>query len=175
MRKLTMEELNRLDVPTFKEVPKNNFVLILDSIRSLHNVGSIFRSADAFLAQKIYLCGITGTPPHREIQKTALGATESVQWQYEKDALTTIKQLKQEGYLIVALEQADQSQDLAHYHFDKNQKYAFILGNEMFGIDEQLITQVDVCLEIPQFGTKHSLNVAVSTGILLWDYFLKTQ
>ena len=172
-RKLSMDDLNRLSVDEFREVPKHSFVFILDDIRSLNNVGSVFRTADAFRATKMYLCGLTGTPPHRDITKTALGADESVEWEHIADILTLISQLKAEGYIVVAIEQAENSTKLHEFVPDSNQKYAFILGNEVFGVNEEAIAASDVCLEIPQFGTKHSLNVSVSAGIIAWDYVSK--
>jgi tRNA G18 (ribose-2'-O)-methylase SpoU len=172
-RKLSMDELNRLSVAEFREVPKHSFVFVLDDIRSLNNVGSIFRTADAFRAEKMYLCGLTGTPPHRDITKTALGADESVDWEQCPDLLQLIDRLKSDGYQMVALEQAENSTKLHEFQPDLNKKYAFILGNEVFGVNEEAIAQCDICLEIPQFGTKHSLNVAVSAGIVAWDYMSK--
>jgi 23S rRNA (guanosine2251-2'-O)-methyltransferase len=172
-RKLSMEELNRLSVLEFRDVPKHSFVFILDDIRSLNNVGSIFRTADAFRATKMYLCGLTGTPPHRDITKTALGADESVEWEQSPDLIQLIARLKSDGYQIVALEQAEGSTKLHEFQPELSKKYAFILGNEVFGVNEEAIAQCDICLEIPQFGTKHSLNVAVSAGIVAWDYMSK--
>lgn len=172
-RKLSMDELNRLSVEEFHDVSKHPFVFVLDDIRSLNNVGSIFRTADAFRATKIYLCGLTGTPPHRDITKTALGADETVEWEQCTDLLQLIERLKSEGYQIAALEQAEGSTKLQEFQPELSKKYAFILGNEVFGVNEEAITQCDICLEIPQFGTKHSLNVAVSAGIVAWDYMSK--
>jgi 23S rRNA (guanosine2251-2'-O)-methyltransferase len=172
-RKLSMEELNRLSVEEFHEIPKHAFVFVLDDIRSLNNVGSIFRTADAFRATKMYLCGLTGTPPHRDITKTALGADESVGWEHATNVLVLIAQLKIQGYKIVAIEQAEGSTKLHEFLPEIDNKYAFILGNEVFGVNEDVIVQCDICLEIPQFGTKHSLNVAVSAGIVAWDYVSK--
>ncbi len=168
-----MEELNRLSVDDFKKTPKNPFVLLLDNVRSAHNVGSAFRTADAFLAEKIYLCGITGTPPNREITKTALGATESVIWEHQAEAGDVVKQLKAQDYRIVAIEQVQGSTMLPHFNPSPRGKYCFVFGNEVFGVDENLVTLADECIEIPQFGTKHSLNIAVSVGIVLWDYLSK--
>lgn len=172
-RKLSMDDLNRLSVEDFKNVEKNPFVFVLDDIRSLNNVGSVFRTADAFRAQKIYLCGLTGTPPHRDITKTALGADESVEWEHSSDALALIQKLKSEGYKIAALEQAEGSVMLNDFEPLASDRYAFVLGNEVFGVSDSLIEQCDVCLEIPQFGTKHSLNVSVSAGIVAWDFVSK--
>ena len=173
MRKLQNDELHRISVDEFKVKKKNPYVLLLDNVRSMHNVGSAFRTADAFLAQKIYLCGITGTPPHREITKTALGATESVAWEYMRDSLSVIKQLKTEGYIIISVEQAENSTSLFNFQTKADSKYCFIFGNEVFGVQQELIAASDNCLEIPQFGTKHSLNIAVSIGIVVWDYLTK--
>lgn len=173
IQKLSMEDLNRLSVEEYQAVRKHNFVFILDDIRSLNNVGSIFRTADAFRATKIYLCGLTGTPPHRDITKTALGADELVAWAYFSDVLALVQQLKSKGYVIAALEQAEGSKKLHDFLPIPNQQYAFVLGNEVFGVNEEVVNQCDVCLEIPQFGTKHSLNVAVSAGIVAWDFVAK--
>jgi 23S rRNA (guanosine2251-2'-O)-methyltransferase len=172
-KKLSMDELNRKTVEEFKKTEKNNVVLLLDNVRSLHNVGSAFRTADAFLVKKIFLCGITGTPPNRELHKTALGAEESVEWGHFQNAIDALVRLKQEGYKIVSLEQTDKSKQLPEFFPEKNEKYCFIFGNEVFGIDEKLIQNSDILLEIPQYGTKHSLNVSVSVGIVLWDYINK--
>ena len=169
-----MEDLNRLSLDAYHDVPKHSFVFILDDIRSLHNVGSVFRTADAFRAEKIYLCGLTGTPPHRDITKTALGADESVAWEHAEDVLVLLEKLKSEGFIIVALEQAEGSTKLQDFVPELARKYAFVLGNEVFGVNEEVINQSDICLEIPQFGTKHSLNVSVSAGIVAWDYVSKT-
>lgn len=173
MRKLHTDELNRISVEEFKNTKKNPFVLLLDNVRSMHNVGAAFRTADAFLAQKIYLCGITGTPPHREITKTALGSTESVEWEYIKDSYSLLELLRSQGYIIVVIEQVEQSTLLPMFHVKKNEKYCFIFGNEVFGVDEKLVNEADICVEIPQFGTKHSLNISVSMGIIIWDYISK--
>lgn len=168
-----MDELNRLSVDAFRETPKFPYCLILDDVRSLNNVGSVFRTADAFRAEKIYLCGITGTPPHRDITKTALGATESVAWEYAPDCLTLVNDLQQTGWTVAALEQAEGSVLLHHFEPTPDQKYAFVLGNEVTGVQETVIAAADLTLEIPQFGTKHSLNVAVSAGVLCWHFIEK--
>ncbi|MCS6820842.1 MAG: RNA methyltransferase [Microscillaceae bacterium] len=173
MRKLTTEELNRINIEQFKEAHKTPFVLVLDNVRSLNNIGSVFRTADAFRVEKIYLCGITGTPPQREINRTALGATESVEWEYVTHTIKAIEKLKEAGYILVALEQTDESILLQNFKIEATQKYAFIFGNEIFGVEDEVIKQVDFSVEIPQFGTKHSFNVAVSAGILLWDCWVK--
>lgn len=175
MRKLQNEELDRLSVEDFKETAKKPITVILDNIRSMHNVGAAFRTSDAFLVEKIYLCGITAKPPHREIQKTALGATESVDWQHVASTVEAIAMLKADGWTIVAIEQVDKSISLEKFNFDTSKKYAFVFGNEVFGVDEEVVKQADMCIEIPQFGTKHSLNISVSMGVVIWDYFSKTQ
>lgn len=173
MRKLQMEELNRLSVEEFQEVDKKNFCLILDDVRSMNNVGSAFRTGDAFLVEKIYLCGITGTPPHREIEKTALGSTDSVAWEHKADIVELITELKQDGYIVLAVEQVENSLKLTDFQPDSTKKYAFVFGNEVFGVNDAAISAADHCLEVPQFGTKHSLNIAVTVGIICWDYISK--
>lgn len=175
MSKLSMDELNRLSISDFKKSIKSNFCLILDDIRSMSNVGSIFRTADCFLTAKIYLCGITAQPPHREIEKTALGATESVEWEYKSDVMELITTLKNEGWEIVPLEQVENSISLDKFKPDSTKKYAFIFGNEVFGVKQEIINFSDYVIEIPQFGTKHSLNVSVSMGMLVWDYYSKIK
>lgn len=175
MKKLSMEELQRISIAEFKRTDKSNLYLILDDIRSMSNVGSIFRTSDGFRTAKIYLCGITATPPHREIEKTALGATESVAWEYRESALVLVDELKAQGIKILALEQADHSTFLQDFRPEKDQSYALILGNEVFGVNEALIEKADTVIEIPQFGTKHSFNVSVSAGMFQWDYFVKTM
>ncbi len=173
MRKLQMEELNRLSVEDFKETNKNNFCIILDDIRSMNNVGSAFRTADAFLVEKIYLCGITATPPHREIEKTALGSTESVAWEYRENVVDLVKELQDNGYVVLAVEQVENSLKLNNFHPKSNQKYAFVFGNEVFGVNQEVVETANNCLEIPQFGTKHSLNISVTVGIICWDFVSK--
>jgi|TARA_R110002096_G_scaffold290298_2_gene484601 tRNA G18 (ribose-2'-O)-methylase SpoU len=175
MKKLSMEELNRLSVEDYKEIEKNPIALILDNVRSLNNVGAAFRTSDAFRVNKIYLCGITGQPPHREIQKTALGATESVDWEHHENTLDVIKALKKDGYIICALEQVSHSTPLNEFKPEPGKPYAFIFGNEVFGVEEDVVKAADQVLEIPQFGTKHSLNISVSIGITLWDMVSKTN
>jgi tRNA G18 (ribose-2'-O)-methylase SpoU len=170
MRKLKITELNRLTPETFKKTAKTPLVVVLDNVRSLHNVGSIFRTADAFLLEAVYLCGITATPPHAEIHKTALGAEHSVEWKYFGNTSDAISELKQKGYEIIAVEQAEKS--VAADNFPpRNKKRAIILGNEVKGIDQAVMNQCDACIEIPQFGTKHSLNVSVAAGIIIWELF----
>ncbi len=173
MKKLKNEELNRLSVEDYKAKEKQPVVVVLDNIRSMNNIGSIFRTADAFLIEKIYLCGITAQPPHREIQKTALGATESVDWEHREKTLDLIKELQEENYKIISIEQADESIPLQDFMAYRDTHYALVFGNEVFGISDEVVEASDTCLEIPQFGTKHSLNVSVSAGIVLWDFFKK--
>src|SRR5690606_18092409 len=175
MRKLSMDDLNRPTIEEFQEQKKLPITLILDSIRSLHNVGSIFRTADGFAVEKIILCGITGQPPHREIEKTALGATNSISWEYEKNIMTVISSLKEKNYKMIAIEQAENSCYLNDYRPNPSEKYALILGNEVHGVSDEAMKAVDDCIEIPQYGTKHSLNVVVSAGIVLWDFFTKIR
>lgn len=174
-RKLKNEELNRLSIHDFQDASKMPVVLILDNIRSLHNIGSVFRTSDAFLVKELHLCGITAQPPHREIQKTALGATESVSWKYFKDTLDSVKYLKENGFCIIALEQAEKSIFLDQFIFKKDQKYAFVFGHEVEGVDQKVIDQCDASIEIPQLGTKHSFNISVSVGVLLWDFYTKNK
>ncbi len=173
MKKLKTDELNRLTVDQFKDADKNPVILVLDNIRSLNNIGSIFRTADAFRLEGIYLCGITAQPPHREIHKTALGATDSVWWKYWKTGAEAVKDLMDKGYTVLALEQTDQSTPLNEFKPEKSNMYALIFGNEVKGVEKELIMLADRCLEIPQFGTKHSFNVTVSAGIVIWDLLLK--
>ncbi len=172
-RKLSLTELNRLSISDFKDVDKFPYCLILDDIRSLNNVGSVFRTADAFRAETLYLCGITGQPPHRDITKTALGATESVVWKHEADVVALVRQLQAEGWIVAAVEQAEGSTSLADFRPEPNKPYAFVLGNEVTGVREEVIQLADLVLEIPQFGTKHSLNIAVTAGVICWDFLQK--
>jgi len=173
-RKLILDELNRLSVDAFKAAPKFPYCLILNDVRSMNNVGSVFRTADAFRAEKVYLCGITGQPPHRDITKTALGATESVDWEYVADITQLVTQLQQAGWRVMAVEQAEGSVSLADFQPESTQRYAFVLGNEVTGVQETVVEQADNVLEVPQFGTKHSLNIAVTAGIICWDFVQKT-
>ncbi len=175
MRKLSMDELNRVSVEDFKATKKNPFVILLDNVRSAHNVGSAFRTADAFAVEKIVLCGITATPPNREMAKTALGATESVAWEYTENNEEAVQKLKAAGYQIFILEQAEHSIPLQDIDVTVEGKYCFIFGNEVFGVNEKLFPYADACVEIPQFGTKHSLNISVSVGIVLWESWRKHQ
>ncbi|MGE4512240.1 MAG: RNA methyltransferase [Chryseobacterium sp.] len=170
VQKLKLEELNRIDVETFKTVEKIPLIVVLDNIRSMHNVGATFRTADAFLVQKIILCGITPQPPHREIHKAALGATESVDWCHESDINTTINDLKSQGFEVVGIEQTTNSTMITDFMIDKSKKYAVILGNEVEGISDEALSTIDSFIEIPQLGTKHSLNVSVCGGIVMWEF-----
>lgn len=169
MRKLKITELNRLSAEEFKSAPKNRVVAVLDNVRSLHNVGSVFRTADAFCMEAVYLCGITATPPHNEIHKTALGAEDSMQWHYFENTEDAMLKLKSEGYTLIAIEQVEQSIILTDFEPDATQKYALVFGNEVKGVQQGVINLCDFCLEIPQYGTKHSLNVSVSAGIVIWE------
>ncbi|MFN1218251.1 RNA methyltransferase [Chryseobacterium kwangjuense] len=170
VQKLKLEELNRIDVETFKKVEKIPLVIILDNLRSMHNVGASFRTADAFLIEKIILCGITPQPPHREIHKAALGATESVDWSHESDINTAIDEYKSLGYEIIGIEQTTDSRMITDFNIEKSKKYALILGNEVDGISDEALPNIDTFLEIPQLGTKHSLNVSVCGGIVMWEF-----
>ena len=173
MRKLRNEELNRISVKEFKEADKTPIIIVLDNIRSLNNVGSAFRTSDAFRLEAIYLCGITAKPPHREIHKTALGATESMNWKYFEETKKAITELKDSGYEIIGIEQVDNSIPLNKFQVNPETKYALIFGNEVKGIDTQIIDLCDKFIEIPQIGTKHSLNITVSLGITVWDLYSK--
>ncbi len=173
MRKLSNDELDRKSVEEFRVSEKSPFTIVLDNIRSFHNVGSVFRSADAFLVEAIYLCGITGTPPHREIHKTALGATESVIWKYFGTTLEAIDELKKEGYGIISIEQAEESVSLRDFNPKTGKKYGLVFGHEINGVAQEVVDKSDYVIEIPQFGTKHSFNISVTVGIVLWDLYNK--
>jgi tRNA G18 (ribose-2'-O)-methylase SpoU len=175
MKKLKLEELGRISVDEFKESEKLPVCIVLDNVRSLHNVGSAFRTADAFRIEKIYLTGITGTPPHREIQKSALGATESVLWEYAESTVDLITKLKAQQYTIVIIEQTTESKPLHKFVPHAEEKYCLVFGNEVHGVGDEVIPLGDVALEIPQIGTKHSLNVSVCLGIVCWEFFRKLQ
>ncbi len=164
-----MSELERLSTGEFKTIEKIPFVVVLDDVRSMHNVGSVFRTCDAFLIESICLCGFTPQPPHRDIQKTALGATETVSWKHYTSTLEAVDQLKKKGYLIYTIEQVHNSISLQHFNLDKSLKYAFVFGNEVNGVSDEIIEMSDGVIEIPQLGSKHSLNISVSTGIVLWE------
>ena len=173
MKKLKNSELSRLSIDEFKNSSKTPVIVILDNIRSAHNVGSVFRTCDAFLIAKIILCGITAIPPNKEIRKTALGSSESVDWRYYKNTEEVIMKLKKKDYQIIAVEQANKSIKLESFKPENEKKYAIIFGNEIKGISQKIIDNSDSVIEIPQFGTKHSLNVSVSAGIVIWDIFSK--
>jgi len=168
-----MDQLGRPSVETFRAQAKLPVTLILDNVRSMHNVGSAFRTSDAFALERIVLCGITGTPPHREIEKTALGATQSMVWEHTADTAATVGKLRQNGYRILAIEQAKESIPLQEFTPETGEKYALVFGNEVHGVSDEVMKIADACLEIPQSGTKHSLNIAVSVGIVLWEFYRK--
>ena len=171
MRKVPNEELGRLSVQEFKEARKIPVVVVLDNVRSQNNIGSVFRTADAFLLESIFLCGITSKPPHREIHKTALGATESVQWEYREETGEAIDELKARGFQILAVEQTENSVLLDQLLVARNKKYALVFGHEIKGVSQTVVDMCDQCIEIPQYGTKHSLNISVAAGIVIWDLF----
>lgn len=173
MRKLKNNELGRISVDEFKSVEKTPLIVVLDNVRSLNNIGSVFRTSDAFLIEKIYLCGICATPPNKDIHKTALGATESVAWEYVEDTLELVEKLKAENVKVLAIEQAENSTKLDVFYPEKNQKYAIVMGNEVKGVQQNVVSAADLVIEIPQLGTKHSLNISVTTGVVLWDLFSK--
>lgn len=173
MRKLKITELNRISVEEFKEAEKTPLCVVLDDVRSLHNIGSVFRTSDAFRVSRIYLCGITAQPPHPEIHKTALGAEHTIEWKYIKDIVEAVEELKTEGYKVYAVEQTENSIMLNDFTPVKEDKYAVIFGNEVKGVNQEAINHCEGCIEIPQYGTKHSLNVSVTAGIVIWDLFNK--
>ena len=175
MRKLKNEELDRLEVSEFKQAKKTPIIIILDNIRSLNNIGSVFRTSDAFLIEKIYLCGITAKPPHNDIRKTALGSTETVDWTYVESTQELVETLKKDNIKIVSIEQAENATMLNDFHPKNDTKYAFVFGNEVKGVAQNVVDASDVVIEIPQFGTKHSLNISVSCGVVIWDVFSKIQ
>ena len=175
MRKLANSELNRLDIEQFKKAEKTPLIVILDNVRSLNNIGSVFRTCDAFLIEKIYLCGITATPPNKEIHKTALGATDSVAWEYEENTLSAVEKLKEQGVYIISIEQAENSTMLNDFQPNGKQKYAIIFGNEVKGVEQEVVSASDEVIEIPQYGTKHSLNISVSAGIAIWELAMKLR
>ena len=174
MRKLKITELNRLSPAEFKSAKKIPLIVVLDNVRSLHNVGSVFRTSDAFLVEAVYLCGITAVPPHVEIHKTALGAEDSVAWKYFEKTLDAVEELKRQNYHVAAVEQAENSVSLEKFT-PANGKYAVIFGNEVKGVDQEIMNRCDSCIEIPQFGVKHSLNVSVTAGIIIWEIFKKCR
>ncbi len=164
-----MDELNRMTPEEYAQANKFNYLIILDNIRSMNNVGSALRTADAFAAEKVYMCGVTATPPHRDITKTALGADQTVNWEHANDTLVLCQDLQKNGYEIVAVEQIENSTMLNEFNIDKNKKYAFVFGNEVMGVDQEIVKMANIHLEIPQFGTKHSLNIGVSLGVICWE------
>lgn len=171
MRKLENSELERKSVAAFKQSDKTPIIVILDDIRSLHNIGSVFRTSDAFLIEKIYLCGITATPPNKEIHKTALGATETVVWEHHENVLEVIQNLKNDNVITLTIEQVESATFLQSFKVDPSQRYAVVFGNEVHGVNQEAVALCDGCIEIPQLGTKHSLNISVSAGIVIWDLF----
>ncbi|MGB0487105.1 MAG: RNA methyltransferase [Flavobacteriaceae bacterium] len=173
MRKLKNIELKRKNIQEFKNAEKTRLIIILDNVRSLNNIGSVFRTCDAFLIEKIYLCGITASPPHKDIHKTALGSTESVEWEYFKNISELLMELKKDNVHIWSVEQADKSKKLTNFNIDKDLKHALIFGNEVKGVSEEAINLSNEVVEIPQFGTKHSLNISVCSGILIWEFYKK--
>ncbi|NGY36224.1 RNA methyltransferase [Flavobacterium sp. XN-5] len=175
MRKLENSELERKSIEDFKNSQKTPIIIVLDDIRSLHNIGSVFRTADAFLIEKIYLCGITATPPNKEIHKTALGATETVTWEHHTSVLEVIEKLKKENVTTLAIEQVESAIFLQDFEVEDNKKYALVFGNEVHGVSQEAVALCDGCIEIPQLGTKHSLNISVSVGIVVWDVFQKMK
>ncbi len=175
MRKLKNAELNRISVDEFKKVEKTPLIVVLDNIRSLNNIGSVFRTSDAFLVEEIILCGITAKPPHKDIHKTALGATESVNWKYIEETNDAINQLKVDGYIILSIEQAENAVMLQDFQCEKDKKYAIVFGNEVKGVQQEVVSNSDFVIEIPQYGTKHSLNISVSAGVVIWEMFRKIQ
>tara|TARA_B100001093_G_scaffold55025_1_gene46592 strand:- start:263 stop:793 length:531 start_codon:yes stop_codon:yes gene_type:complete len=175
MRKLKNEELNRKSVKDFRVSKKMPLIIVLDNVRSLNNIGSVFRTADAFLIERIYLCGITASPPHKDIHKTALGATENVLWEYVHSTADIVQKLQTEGVSVWPIEQTEDSTSLDIFQPEPNKSYAFVLGNEVRGVSQEVIDICNKALEIPQFGTKHSLNISVATGLVIWDFFIKTK
>ena len=173
MRKLKNSELDRLSIEEFKESKKTPLIVILDNIRSLNNIGSVFRTSDAFLIEKIYLCGITAKPPHKDIHKTALGSTETVDWEYVEDTLTLVEKLKTKNIEIISIEQAENTTMLNDFMPKEETRYAIVFGNEVKGVQQEIVNASDVVIEIPQYGTKHSLNISVSAGVVVWDLFCK--
>jgi 23S rRNA (guanosine2251-2'-O)-methyltransferase len=173
MRKLKNSELDRLSIDEFKDTKKTPLIVILDNIRSLNNIGSVFRTSDAFLIEKIYLCGITAKPPHKDIHKTALGSTDTVVWEYAKDTLEVVKSLQAEGIKVISIEQAENATMLNDFKPEPKTTYAIVFGNEVKGVQQEVVNTSDVVIEIPQYGTKHSLNISVSCGVVIWDLFCK--
>jgi 23S rRNA (guanosine2251-2'-O)-methyltransferase len=174
-RKLKNSELGRISPSEYKKGAKTPLILILDNVRSLNNIGSVFRTADAFLIEKIYLCGITATPPHKDIQKTALGASDSVDWEYAESTRTVVEGLQKEGVVVAAIEQAENSVSLQDFEVERDTSYALVFGNEVKGVQQDIVSSSDIVIEIPQHGTKHSLNISVSAGVVVWDIYSKLK
>lgn len=172
-RKLKLQELGRMSAEEYKSSEKTPLIIVLDNIRSLNNIGSVFRTADCFRVDSLYLCGITAQPPHRDIHKTAIGATETVAWKYVESTVEVVKNLQQKAWKVYAIEQAENAILLPEFTVSANQKLAIVLGNEVDGVQQEVIDACDGCIELPQFGTKHSLNISVCTGIVVWDLFGK--
>ena len=175
MRKLKNSELERLNIEEFKQSKKTPLIVVLDNVRSLNNIGSVFRNSDAFLVEKIYLCGITATPPHKDIHKTALGSTETVDWEYVENIMDLVNRLKSEDIKVISIEQAENATMLNDFIPEPNTTYALVFGNEVKGVKQEVVSTSDLVLEIPQFGTKHSLNISVSVGVVVWDLFSKIK
>ncbi len=175
MRKLRNNELNRKSIEEFKQAEKTPIIVVLDNVRSMNNIGSVFRTSDALLIEAVYLCGITATPPHRDLHKTALGAEDAVHWEYFEDTQSAVEKLRKNGFKIYSVEQAEQSISLEQFHTENNTKYALVFGNEVKGVQQNIVNTSDGCIEIPQFGTKHSFNISVSCGIVLWELFSKMK
>ncbi len=173
MRKILNEELGRISIDEFKQKEKLNVIIVLDNIRSAHNAGSVFRTADAFAVKAIHCCGITAVPPNRDLLKASLGSQDSIEWKYFSTTLDSISELKKDDYKIIGIEQINKSISLTDFQFDKNEKIALVFGNEVHGLSDEILNELDSAIEIPQFGTKHSFNISVSVGIVLWDYFTK--
>jgi tRNA G18 (ribose-2'-O)-methylase SpoU len=174
-RKLKLEELHRISVNEFREARKIPLIIVLDNVRSQHNIGSVFRTSDAFRVEEILLCGITATPPNVEIHKTALGAEDAVRWHYFEETLEAVQALKSAGFTVFAIEQAENSISLESVLLEREKKYALIFGHEVHGVQQSVVDAADGCIEIPQYGTKHSLNVSVTAGIVIWDFFSKLK
>ena len=170
MKKKLVTEMGRIDREEFAASDKLPLTVVVDNVRSLHNVGSVFRTSDAFRVERVVLCGITATPPHPEMHKTALGAEDTVEWSYKKHTLEAVEELHNEGYTVLAIEQVEGSTMLDHLTLDADKKYAIVMGNEVKGVQQEVVNACDGCIEIPQYGTKHSLNVSVTTGIVLWEF-----
>lgn len=175
MRKLLNNELNRLSIEEFKKAEKIPLIIVLDNIRSQHNIGAVFRTSDAFLIEKVYLCGITATPPNAEIHKSALGAESTVEWKYFQHTIEAMAELTMSGYTVISIEQADGAIELSNFEVDKSKKYAVVFGNEVKGVLQEVVSKSNYCVEIAQYGTKHSLNISITAGIVIWELFKKMK